>query len=108
MLYGFAWYTNSSIVIIFSQAEATTERPAAAFGSWQAADLLFPEPHTVAAMSDAESTDIENDFEACEVCNKTTDAQKMLLCDGCDKGFHTFCIGLKHIPKEAWFCTECK
>lgn len=28
----------------------------------------------------------------CKVCRKKSDPEKMLLCDGCDKGFHMFCL----------------
>eukprot|EP00951_Prasinocladus_malaysianus_P022989 scaffold194176_cov34-Prasinocladus_malaysianus.AAC.1 len=33
----------------------------------------------------------------------------MLLCDGCDKGFHTFCLkpALQCIPEGDWFCGGC-
>lgn len=33
-----------------------------------------------------------------------------LLCDDCNRGFHIFCLVpvLNEIPKEAWFCDECK
>ena len=31
----------------------------------------------------------------------------MLLCDTCDKGFHTYCIGLDAIPTGEWVCTTC-
>jgi hypothetical protein len=26
---------------------------------------------------------------------------------GCDRGYHTFCLGLHEIPTGEWFCTEC-
>lgn len=29
---------------------------------------------------------------ACELCKKPTDDDKMLLCDRCDKGYHTYCL----------------
>jgi len=34
----------------------------------------------------------------------------MLLCDGCDRGFHMYCLkpALKKIPKGTWYCPECK
>ena len=28
----------------------------------------------------------------CKLCRKRSDPEKMLLCDGCDKGFHMFCL----------------
>ena len=34
----------------------------------------------------------------------------MLLCDGCDRGHHLYCLKpkLKSIPKGDWYCRECK
>lgn len=34
----------------------------------------------------------------------------MLLCDGCDRGFHMSCLKppLKNVPKGDWFCKDCK
>lgn len=32
----------------------------------------------------------------------------MLLCDGCDKGFHTHCVQLRAIPEGAWHCRRCR
>jgi hypothetical protein len=32
----------------------------------------------------------------------------MLLCDECDEGFHTECIGLLDLPDcDLWYCDEC-
>ena len=28
----------------------------------------------------------------CRVCRKKGDAEKMLLCDGCDRGHHMYCL----------------
>lgn len=48
----------------------------------------------------------------CKLCggNQDDDDDKLLLCDLCNQGFHTFCLvpPLDHIPKDAWFCDECK
>ena len=34
----------------------------------------------------------------------------MLLCDGCDKGFHTYCPvpAIEEIPEGDWFCSKCE
>jgi len=47
--------------------------------------------------------------ENCEICGRGDNALSMLLCDGCDTGYHTFCLDppLKSIPKYDWYCTEC-
>ena len=33
----------------------------------------------------------------------------MLLCDGCDRGYHTFCLNppLARAPLASWFCPDC-
>ena len=49
--------------------------------------------------SDEES---EGDDIACEVCHETENGEQMLLCDGCDDGYHTECVGLQDIPKDEW------
>ena len=48
-------------------------------------------------------------FTSCEICHKAKDDDHLLLCDGCDKGFHTYCLQppLKSIPKGDWFCSSC-
>ncbi|KAG2013235.1 specific transcriptional repressor [Coprinopsis cinerea AmutBmut pab1-1] len=47
--------------------------------------------------------------EHCEICHKRNRGEEMLLCDGCDCGFHIFCLDppLTFIPKEQWFCFTC-
>ncbi|KDQ64458.1 hypothetical protein JAAARDRAFT_201792 [Jaapia argillacea MUCL 33604] len=46
---------------------------------------------------------------SCEVCGKKNRGEEMLLCDGCDCGFHMFCLDppLATIPKGQWFCHTC-
>ena len=46
----------------------------------------------------------------CECCHGVHDESKILLCDGCDKGWHLYCLVPKKrsIPKNDWFCSECK
>jgi hypothetical protein len=48
----------------------------------------------------------------CSICgvNVEGDDDLLLLCDGCNNGFHTFCLTppLLQIPHGAWFCDTCK
>uniref|UniRef100_A0A8D8PWH5 Bromodomain adjacent to zinc finger domain protein 1A n=1 Tax=Cacopsylla melanoneura TaxID=428564 RepID=A0A8D8PWH5_9HEMI len=46
----------------------------------------------------------------CKLCKTRSDPEQMLLCDSCDKGFHTFCLTpkLKKIPEGDWHCAQCK
>jgi hypothetical protein len=45
----------------------------------------------------------------CEMCFKHTNADALLLCDGCDKGYHFWCHKpkLSGVPKDDWFCCDC-
>ncbi|XP_059088369.1 bromodomain adjacent to zinc finger domain protein 1A-like [Tigriopus californicus] len=46
----------------------------------------------------------------CRLCRRKNDPENMLLCDGCDRGHHMYCLKpkLKSIPEGDWFCHECK
>lgn len=46
----------------------------------------------------------------CRLCNCKGDAEKMLLCDKCDRGHHIYCLRppLAVIPAGEWFCPKCK
>jgi len=58
----------------------------------------------------ASSQKNEQSETTCEVCKSAADADKILLCDSCDKEFHLYCLepALKKVPKGRWFCPECK
>lgn len=46
----------------------------------------------------------------CEICGGSDREDRILLCDGCDRGFHTECLTppLSEIPLEdEWFCPDC-
>lgn len=43
----------------------------------------------------------------CSGCQRTQDEDKMMFCDRCDRGFHTYCVGLDDVPSGSWLCTEC-
>ena len=48
--------------------------------------------------------------QKCEICKKAdpNDDHMALICDGCNKIYHTFCMGLKEVPSvEYWFCNDC-
>lgn len=52
------------------------------------------------------------DSMPCEICksNYDNDDEQLLLCDGCNNGFHLECLTpkLDSIPEGAWFCPECE
>ncbi|KAI8381320.1 PLU-1-like protein-domain-containing protein [Radiomyces spectabilis] len=47
--------------------------------------------------------------QVCEICRKGDREEEILLCDGCDRGYHMHCISppINSIPKSDWFCVKC-
>ncbi|ESN91986.1 hypothetical protein HELRODRAFT_194466 [Helobdella robusta] len=45
----------------------------------------------------------------CEVCDGGDDEPLMLLCDGCDHAYHTYCLmpPLEKVPPGDWMCPRC-
>ncbi|XP_072253218.1 bromodomain adjacent to zinc finger domain protein 2B isoform X3 [Leuresthes tenuis] len=45
----------------------------------------------------------------CQLCQKGDNEELLLLCDGCDKGCHTYCHNPKitTVPAGDWFCSFC-
>ncbi|XP_046407495.1 uncharacterized protein LOC124172100 [Ischnura elegans] len=52
---------------------------------------------------------IEEDPTFCEVCGSGDREDSLLLCDGCDRGYHLDCLTppLTSVPIEEWFCSRC-
>jgi hypothetical protein len=75
-------------------------------------------------------------MDFCDVCGSSADEEKLLVCENCVTGWsssdeddeeeinygrpgnqhtklqcfgsaHTFCVGLRRIPKGDWYCSEC-
>ncbi|XP_024873934.1 bromodomain adjacent to zinc finger domain protein 1A-like isoform X1 [Temnothorax curvispinosus] len=46
----------------------------------------------------------------CRICRRRRDAENMLLCDGCNRGHHLYCLKpkLNAVPPGDWFCTACR
>ena len=46
----------------------------------------------------------------CERCHTDVDEELLLLCDGCDEAYHTYCLipQLTAIPDDEWFCPQCQ
>uniref|UniRef100_A0A8C8IKF6 [histone H3]-trimethyl-L-lysine(4) demethylase n=1 Tax=Oncorhynchus tshawytscha TaxID=74940 RepID=A0A8C8IKF6_ONCTS len=55
--------------------------------------------------SDKESVD----QYMCLVCGSGSEEDRLLLCDGCDDSYHTFCLipPLHDVPKGDWRCPKC-
>ncbi len=45
----------------------------------------------------------------CQVCQRIDDADKMLLCDNCNGGYHLFCLKpeLTQVLAGNWYCSSC-
>ncbi|XP_039175006.1 lysine-specific demethylase 5B isoform X1 [Crotalus tigris] len=49
------------------------------------------------------------DLYVCLLCGSGNDEDRLLLCDGCDDSYHTFCLipPLQDVPKGDWRCPQC-
>lgn len=47
------------------------------------------------------------DCKMCNVCMATDNEDKMMFCDRCDRGYHSFCVGMKSVPAGRWICRLC-
>ncbi|MCJ1249935.1 hypothetical protein MMC30_007161 [Trapelia coarctata] len=44
----------------------------------------------------------------CPVCGNGDHEEVLILCDGCDMGYHTYCVDLDSVPVGRWFCADCE
>lgn len=71
-------------------------------------DGVFVREVTAKAKASNENV-IELEFTQCEICNRSDREDIMLLCDGCDAGYHMDCLmpPLTEIPEGSWYCDNC-
>uniref|UniRef100_A0A670ICT6 [histone H3]-trimethyl-L-lysine(4) demethylase n=1 Tax=Podarcis muralis TaxID=64176 RepID=A0A670ICT6_PODMU len=52
---------------------------------------------------------VQVDLYVCLLCGSGNDEDRLLLCDGCDDSYHTFCLipPLHDVPKGDWRCPQC-
>lgn len=52
---------------------------------------------------------LQVDLVVCLVCGSGGEEDRLLLCDGCDDSYHTFCLipPLIDVPKGDWRCPKC-
>ncbi|XP_070828463.1 PHD and RING finger domain-containing protein 1 [Chaetodon trifascialis] len=57
-----------------------------------------------------ERANLDLEQTSCEVCGDSDREDRLLLCDGCDAGYHMECLTppLDSVPVEEWFCPECE
>lgn len=48
--------------------------------------------------------------QVCRLCKRKGDEATLLLCDGCDLGYHMGCLrlGSREVPDGDWLCPSCK
>ncbi|KAG5880872.1 hypothetical protein JTB14_038083 [Gonioctena quinquepunctata] len=63
----------------------------------------------ISAPTPQNEVDIIEDPTYCEICGSCDNEDRMLLCDGCDLGFHLYCLTppLDEVPIGAWHCNDC-
>ncbi|KAI7904086.1 uncharacterized protein BX663DRAFT_506344 [Cokeromyces recurvatus] len=63
----------------------------------------------IPSINNPESSSDSLDSDTCEICGKNEDEDKLLLCDGCNRGYHMYCLKprLTSIPKTDWYCIQC-
>ncbi|KAG1292260.1 hypothetical protein G6F66_007116 [Rhizopus arrhizus] len=51
----------------------------------------------------------DDNNDTCEICHRTEDEENLLLCDGCNRGYHLYCLKppLSGVPKNDWYCLQC-
>jgi len=46
--------------------------------------------------------------KTCAICATARNEDQIIFCDRCDRGYHTFCVALRSIPKgKIWTCRIC-
>uniref|UniRef100_A0A8D3DF56 [histone H3]-trimethyl-L-lysine(4) demethylase n=1 Tax=Scophthalmus maximus TaxID=52904 RepID=A0A8D3DF56_SCOMX len=76
------------------------------FYSWVLCEL---HPYYYAFFSKQCFSTISIDLYLCLVCGRGDEEDRLLLCDGCDDSYHTFCLipPLQDVPKGDWRCPKC-
>uniref|UniRef100_F7C8W1 PHD finger protein 10 n=1 Tax=Xenopus tropicalis TaxID=8364 RepID=F7C8W1_XENTR len=46
--------------------------------------------------------------KTCIICGQPHHEEEMMFCDTCDRGYHTFCVGLGALPSGRWICDCCQ
>ncbi|XP_065611189.1 PHD and RING finger domain-containing protein 1 isoform X2 [Cyrtonyx montezumae] len=59
--------------------------------------------------TETQGSEGEDDPTFCEVCGRSDREDRLLLCDGCDAGYHMECLNppLSEVPVDEWFCPAC-
>lgn len=98
----FAWISPSNLKPFksnFKKFSAESKDPELQEAAEEAAEA-FGDPELLADMED----------QPCDICKKKDDDDKMLLCDKCNHGYHTYCLNppVTKLPEDNWYCEDCK
>nr|XP_026501798.1 PHD and RING finger domain-containing protein 1 isoform X1 [Vanessa tameamea]XP_026501799.1 PHD and RING finger domain-containing protein 1 isoform X1 [Vanessa tameamea]XP_026501800.1 PHD and RING finger domain-containing protein 1 isoform X1 [Vanessa tameamea] len=71
--------------------------------------VLRKEPVKVIERRPSVEALVVEDPTVCEICGSIEDEETMLLCDGCDLGYHMQCLSppLSEVPADQWLCPNC-
>jgi hypothetical protein len=95
--------------ILFANV-VSTQKSRRWYSDWFADEAAPPAQDPPAApASPAPPAPALYDDVACQVCGSQQDEASMLLCDGCDRGYHMRCLGMRRQrpPAGDWFCQGC-
>uniref|UniRef100_A0A671UZ86 [histone H3]-trimethyl-L-lysine(4) demethylase n=1 Tax=Sparus aurata TaxID=8175 RepID=A0A671UZ86_SPAAU len=78
-------------------------------GSFVAKQESVSSHGSATASSQTPPSVLQVDLVVCLVCNSGGEEDRLLLCDGCDDSYHTFCLipPLHDVPKGDWRCPKC-
>lgn len=54
------------------------------------------------------NTEIVPAVGGCKHCGKDDDHANLLICEQCEKEYHTYCVGLNEVPSGEWLCAACE
>ena len=65
-------------------------------------------PVELITIGDEDRREISDEL-ACRVCGSDKDGASMLICDGCETGWHMQCLEppMTEVPDDTWFCPVC-
>ncbi|XP_025834875.1 uncharacterized protein LOC108740196 isoform X2 [Agrilus planipennis] len=66
-------------------------------------------PSQIDILTNQRARNYNTKLSNCQFCHNGDNEDKLLLCDSCDKGYHTYCFKprMENIPEGDWYCHEC-
>ena len=93
----FRWIEREEVCIALARDDASArEKP-----------IYCKENNQNERNDDDEHVFTDADAIFCVICDRGDDERNLLLCDGCDEGYHCNCVGLTRVPRGRWHCPEC-